>query len=257
MEQKYILPTKVNVRRISRYVAKKLIEKNHYSHLYPPTAGKFDFGVYYEEDSHPYFDVTEKLIGCVVYSTPIGFRSASSIADGLDQGNTLELVRLWIEDGYGKNIESYAISQTFKLLKDSEERIKALVSYADPEQGHVGTIYQATNWLYQGTGSYNFNPYYYKTSEDEEWKHSRNTTVGATTLSAEELYDFLGRGYWRKEQTRKHKYIYFLCNKAERRKFMRGLKHPILPYPKEKEKEICKIEYVDKVDGNLIITEVA
>ena len=28
--------------------------------------------------------------------------------------------------------------------------IKFLVSYADPSEGHVGTIYQATGWLYTG-----------------------------------------------------------------------------------------------------------
>ena len=28
--------------------------------------------------------------------------------------------------------------------------LKFLVSYADPAQGHLGTIYQATGWVYTG-----------------------------------------------------------------------------------------------------------
>jgi len=29
---------------------------------------------------------------------------------------------------------------------------------------------------------------------------------------------------------RKHRYLYFLCNKQEKKKLMKSLKHPIKPY---------------------------
>lgn len=257
MNSEYSNILNVTLRPLSRSIAKSLIEKNHYTHSLPSTVRKYALGVFYNgNDEHTFFDTNEILIGCIAYSTPVGFRSASSIAEGLDQHNTLELVRLWIADGYGKNIESYVIGQSFRWLKKNASHIKALVSYADPEQGHNGIIYQATNWLYQGTGTYNFVPYYYKLTKNEDWRHSRNTEVGATTLSAEKMYDSLGHGYWRKQQPRKHKYIYFLCNKKERKMFLKSLKHPLLPYPDRDGAQICDVEYVDRVNGKLTITKV-
>ena len=35
-------------------------------------------------------------------------------------------------------------------LRDNDKNIKVLLSYADNGQGHVGGIYKATNWIYQG-----------------------------------------------------------------------------------------------------------
>ncbi len=54
-----------------------------------------------------------------------------------------ELVRLFVFDGYGGNIESYLIGESFRWLKKNRPDIKALISYSDPMQGHVGTVYQA------------------------------------------------------------------------------------------------------------------
>ena len=59
--------------------------------------------------------------------------------------NVLELTRLWIEDGTPKNTESFFISQ---CLKRACREI--IVSFAQIDAGHVGTVYQATNWYYTG-----------------------------------------------------------------------------------------------------------
>ena len=37
-----------------------------------------------------------------------------------------------------------------KLVYKDAPNVKLVVSYADSEQGHYGTIYQATNWFYTG-----------------------------------------------------------------------------------------------------------
>ena len=76
----------------------------------------------------------------------------------LENRNILELTRLFIHDGYGKNIESLALGLTFKWMKDNAKDIKVLISYADPEQSHDGAIYQATNWIYQGCGAFQMAP---------------------------------------------------------------------------------------------------
>jgi hypothetical protein len=37
-----------------------------------------------------------------------------------------------------------------RFLKKACPGIKLVISFADPEQGHVGAIYQAGNWIYAG-----------------------------------------------------------------------------------------------------------
>ena len=59
-----------------------------------------------------------------------------------------ELNRLVIESTT-KNIGSFFISQALKSLP----KPLVIISYADTEQGHIGYIYQATNWIYTGVGS--------------------------------------------------------------------------------------------------------
>jgi hypothetical protein len=38
----------------------------------------------------------------------------------------------------------------FVFLKKNSPKLKMIISFADPEQGHHGGIYQATNWIYSG-----------------------------------------------------------------------------------------------------------
>src|SRR5947207_16000227 len=45
---------------------------------------------------------------------------------------------------------SRIISIAVKMLKREMPGIRLLVSYADPNQGHEGKIYQASNWLFVG-----------------------------------------------------------------------------------------------------------
>ena len=100
--------------------------------------------------------------------------------------------------------------------------MKFLISYADPTQGHVGSIYQATNWLY--TGLSQATPLY--DIGDGRLYHSR-------TLS--QIYGTHSLKYLRNQgvqarlvpQEPKHRYIYFL-NPS----WKEELKVPVLPYPK-------------------------
>ena len=146
--KEYCDTSKLSIRKISKSVAKDVIVKNHYSHLW--TKVSYSLGLYIEDDSHQFFDASDKLIGVICYGDPIGRLSGQSISPILDRTEVLELVRLFIFDDYGKNTESVVLSKTFNWLKENASEIKVLVSYSDPEQGHLGIIYQATNWIYQG-----------------------------------------------------------------------------------------------------------
>lgn len=68
---------------------------------------------------------------------------------GTDAGDVIELRRLCCIDAAPKNTESYFIGATLRWLKRNT-RIKTVVSYADAEHGHIGTIYKASNFRLQG-----------------------------------------------------------------------------------------------------------
>lgn len=67
---------------------------------------------------------------------------------GLNQGECAELVRMALNGKQG--ITSKAMSMSIKLFKKENPLIKMIVSYADSMQNHLGIIYQATNWIYDG-----------------------------------------------------------------------------------------------------------
>ena len=74
----------------------------------------------------------------------------------LAMGEVVELVRVALN---GKQEQtSKAVSISLKLLKKYAPLVKLIVSYADSKQGHLGKIYQATNWFYVGE-SYTTNYY--------------------------------------------------------------------------------------------------
>ena len=64
------------------------------------------------------------------------------------QGQCCELVRVALNGKQETTSKAVAIS--LKLLKKQCPLIKLVYSYADVDQKHYGTIYQATNWIYLG-----------------------------------------------------------------------------------------------------------
>ena len=64
-------------------------------------------------------------------------------------GSLWELSRLWAPDGHEKNLLTQAISAAVKRLVEIEHP-DAVVSYADPNAGHLGGIYRAASWVSHG-----------------------------------------------------------------------------------------------------------
>ena len=164
----------------------------------------------------------------------------------------LELTRLFIHDGYGRNIESFCISKSLKLLKKDFPHIKAIISYADGEVGHKGTIYASCNFFYQGCGDIPLMPNYSVSlvGPPYKWIHSRTVSSTYGSHNVEWLKKKIGHTFYRKKESNKHRYFYLLCNKKEKRKIIKSLKHPILPYPK-KNSHTDEIEEI-KVDTTLV-----
>ena len=246
-EEKYVDASRVWIEKIPKLLASRLVKKYHYSGKL--SACRYSLGVFYKTDrEHKFFDDTEEeLIGTITYGFPKGRRVVGSIFkdDIIGNKNILELTRLCIKEGYGKNIESYVISQSFRWLKKHAPKIKVLVSYADPDQNHSGFVYQATNWLYQGSGAFQMAPTFsLKLNEEDEWMHSRNVYGRWGSSNVEHLKKKIGHTFWLKKEAEKLRYIYFLGSKKEKKLFMSNIKHKLFPYPKDTnyKAEITKVE---------------
>jgi len=87
-----------------------------------------------------------KLVGVITYGSPPSPTLSASIAGETNKHLVLELNRLVLKNNK-KNEASVLVSASFKLLP----KPKIIVSFADEEKGHMGTIYQATNFIYTGS----------------------------------------------------------------------------------------------------------
>lgn len=93
------------------------------------------------------YNDADEWCGVILYGTGANNNIAASF--GLPQGGVLELVRVALN---GKQEHtSQAVAASLKLLRKDCPLCRLVVSYADCDQDHLGTIYQATNWLYVGT----------------------------------------------------------------------------------------------------------
>jgi len=245
----YCDTSKLSIREIDKRTAKKMVVNHHYSKLW--TKCSVALGIFYKTgNQHAFFDEDEeKLIGVCVYGDPVGRASGESISELIDRTEVFELTRLFIHDGYGSNIESWFISQSMNWLRKNKPEIKALVSYADPKQNHPGTIYQATNWIYQGIiGKHTWS---FKFSENDRWKHGRTIFPYYGTNDIEKIQRQVKEPFWIRKEPRKHRYIYLICNKSLKKKVMKNLKYPILDYPKQSEFGELEILKMEPINGKV------
>jgi len=105
-----------------------------------------------------------KYIGCVIFGR--GANNNMLKPFGLKQNDGCELVRIALT----KHIVpvSKIMALAVKFLKKSQPNLKLIVSYADPEQGHNGAIYQACNWVYTGLSSKATKVFY-----NGKWSHKK------------------------------------------------------------------------------------
>jgi hypothetical protein len=190
-------------------VAKMVLKKQHYLHSLPGGT-QLTLGVF----------LNQHLMGAIALGA--GPAQGYSLVQGATTADCLTLTRLWLSDDLPANAESRVIGICLKALKRFTH-LKCLVSYADPQQEHVGTIYQATNWLY--TGLSDPTPLY--DLGDGHPIHSRTLSYTHGTHSIK-YFKEKGVNVRMVSQSAKHRYIYFLDPTWQSR-----LRVPILPYPKK------------------------
>jgi hypothetical protein len=67
-------------------------------------------------------------------------------ARSMDPDRILELTRFYCIDAAPKNSESQALAKIRRQVRTWFPRVKLLLAYSDPVQGHTGVIYEADGW---------------------------------------------------------------------------------------------------------------
>ena len=158
--------------------------------------------------------------GVILYGSGANRHLASPF--GLRPTQACELVRVALAPGR-QHPTSRCLAVSLKMLRRQSPGLRLIVSYADTKEGHLGTLYQASNWVYLGAG---MQPYLRVRGKIE---HPRS------------LYDRFGPGGqqigWlrervdphaeRVEMPAKHKYAYPFTKSLRR-----SLREIAQPYPK-------------------------
>lgn len=202
----------IMVKPIPLVAAKNIIVKNHYLHSLPGCT-KLCFGAF----------PGNRLLGAITFGA--GPANAFRMVKDTSIDECLTLTRLWLSEKLPTNSESRVIAVCIRYLK-KYTKIKFLVTYADPTQGHIGIIYQATGWLY--TGLSEAMPKF--DLGDGIARHSRSLSHAFGSHSTK-YFTECGLDVKVLPQVPKHRYIYLLRSELRSK-----LTTPVLPYPKRDKK---------------------
>ena len=86
------------------------------------------------------------FVGVVIFG--VGANKNLGREFGLIKTEVCELVRIALTTH--KTQVSRIVKICLQFLKRHASKIRLVISYADPTQGHIGAIYQAGNWIYVG-----------------------------------------------------------------------------------------------------------
>ena len=89
----------------------------------------------------------------------------------------------------------------------------------------------------------------FKFDEDGTWQHGRTIFPYYGTNNPTEIQKQVTKPFWIRKEPRKHRYVYILVKGGERRKLLKNLKHPSLPYSKNTEIEEMEIRKLEPIEG--------
>jgi|LakMenEpi03Aug12_release.lakeMendotaPanAssembly.Ray.scaffolds.fasta_scaffold192259_1 hypothetical protein len=165
----------------------------HYAKRIPQIM--YAFGLYEQSE----------LIGVVTYGIPASPALCMGVCGQEWSSHVLELNRLCLQDNT-KNQSSFLVAHSIKLLP----KPAIIVSYADSGQGHIGYVYQATNFLYTGIT---------KERTDmggRDGKHSRHNKDPSIRVF----------------RSAKYRYVYIHADKRDKKVLQKSLNYQVEPYPK-------------------------
>jgi hypothetical protein len=163
------------------------------------------------------------LIGIVTYGTPLSSTLKVGVCGNEWAGHVLELNRLCCDSR--KNLASLLVGRSLQALP----KPSVVVSYADTGVGHVGYVYQATNFLYTGLSARVME---YAVDGLDLHSASIGDKVRGVKNRANALREMYGEAFHMKERTRKHRYVFFVGNRWQVKEMRLALKYEVQPYPK-------------------------
>lgn len=183
----------LSVKKIPFEDTKPFILKIHYARRMPSIS--YAFGLF----------MGVELVGVCTFGPPASPWLCKGVAGEKHRKDVLELNRLVIRpDVQEKNLASYLVGHSLRQLPKG----LIIVSYADAGGwGHIGYVYQATNFMYTGMTKRRTDMY-------SESGHSRHN-CGDTSK--------------RQERTAKHRYVYVTGNVKE---IKNAIRYPVEKYPK-------------------------
>ena len=163
-----------------------------------------------------------KFIGVVLFGRGASPNLGKPYA--LPQSECVELVRVALTSHESRVSRIVSIAMMF--LRQSNQNLRLIVSFADQSQGHYGGIYQAGNWIYAGQTSKS-KEYWYKGRKF----HSRQISEKGWNIQQGVIRKTIKPSQCIVKNTLpKHRYLMPL-NKSMRKK----IQHFKKPYPKADE----------------------
>ena len=205
--------TMYNVRAVTRDMCADLILNVHYAHRWPSIT--YAYGLFLEDC----------MVGCVTYGTPPSAPLRRGIAGDVFVRDVLELNRLCLYHNK-KNEASRLIARSLRLLPHR----KIIISFADISVGHVGVVYQATNFTYHGLSA-----------KRTDWKvrgkeHLHGQTVADEFRGCADrrslMVEKYGDAFYLAPRARKHRYIYITGDARDRAAIYPHIRYKRKDYPR-------------------------
>jgi hypothetical protein len=205
---------KYKVKSINAKQCKEWLLKKHY--LKRMTSFTYSFGLF--DDNI--------LVGIVTFGNAIPLTMKKSLFGEKYMDIVYELNRLCTNDNLDKNANSFFISQSFKLMP----KPMIIVSYADKSFGHIGYIYQATNFIFTG-----------ESHTQLDWKLKGKEHIHTRTLMDEfafeknridKLKQKYGNELYQVKREPKYRYVYIIANKKTKNEIMKHKLFQEKEYPK-------------------------
>lgn len=183
----------------SAEAARYAVEHWHYSGVLP-TAKLVRLGVWENDD----------FVGVVIFAR--GATPSLAKRWGFSQTEACELARVALVRK--REVPTTAVvAAALKELRSSNPGMRLVVSFADPNVGHVGTLYMAGNWIYTGQTAPSHEVYF-----EGRWIHNRmlRPTGFGTLPRVARLSDAEKAKLPRRTRLGKFRYVYPLDRAARR-----------------------------------------
>ncbi len=133
----------------------------------------------------------------------------------------LEIGKMCMLEELPKNSESMILAKMFKWVKENRPDVKLIYTWADGILGKPGYVYQAANFLYGGFITTDL--YLSDTGErvhprtaQSYLKDKKDVSIGRRPNK-----EFLIENNWSHYRGRQFRYVYFLCDKREKKRLLK------------------------------------